>query len=109
MCSDKFKALHLIEEMQCQNKVDEKQFILSDVLLIDAMAVLNQIKKIINYGNLQSKHMLKCFLLSTWCIQDFFFSNSRTMQDNEGHFGVFCWTILTLYEGQCMTISKINP
>ena len=89
MCSDKFKALHLIEEMQCQNKVDEKQFILSDVLLTDAMAVLNQIKKIINYSNLQSKHMLKCFLLSTWCIQDFFsqtVGQCRTMKDILGFF-----------------------
>ena len=28
------------------------------------------------------------------------------MQDNEGHFKVFCKTVLTLSEGQCRTISK---
>ena len=36
----------------------------------------------------------------------FFFSKSRTTQDNSGHFGDFCRTILTLNEGQCRTISK---
>ena len=34
-----------------------------------------------------------------------FSSKRRTMQDNEGHFGGFCRSILTLNEGQCMTIS----
>ena len=61
MCSDKWKTLHLIEEMQCLHNGDEEQFRQSDVLIIDAMALVNQIKKIFNYGNLQDKHMLNGF------------------------------------------------
>ena len=42
-------------------------------------------------------------LHSTWIIDMmytmFFFSKSRTMQDNKGHFGGFCRAILTLNEG----------
>ena len=45
MCSDTSKPLHLTEEIQCQHNGDEEQFIQSDVLLIHAMAVVNQIKK----------------------------------------------------------------
>ena len=34
MCSDKSKAMHLIEELQCQRNGDEEEYIQSDVLLI---------------------------------------------------------------------------
>ena len=61
MCSDKLKTLHLTEEIQCQHNGDEKQFIQSDILLIDTMAVVNQIKKIFKYDNLQGKHTLNVF------------------------------------------------
>ena len=45
MCSDKSKAMHLIEELQCQRNGDEEEYIQSDVLLIDEMAAVNQIHK----------------------------------------------------------------
>ena len=45
MCSDKPKALHLIEEMQCERNGGEEQFILSDIVLIDPMGVVNQTQK----------------------------------------------------------------
>ena len=54
MCSDKLRAQHLTEEMQCQRNGDEGQFIKSEALLIDAMAVVNQIQN-------QGKHMLNAF------------------------------------------------
>ena len=43
--------------MQCQHNGDAEQFIQKDILLIDVIAAVNQIKKIIHNCNLQGKHM----------------------------------------------------
>ena len=74
MCSHKSKTLHLIEEMQCQHNGDEEQLIQNDVLLIDAMAVVNHVNKIYNHGNLQGKHMLDAFyFLSHFALANVYF------------------------------------
>ena len=41
--------------MQCQRNGDEKKFLQTDILLIDAMALVNQIQ----LCNLQGKHKLE--------------------------------------------------
>ena len=43
--------------MQCQHNGDAEQFIQKDILLIDVIAAVNQIKKIIHNINLQGKHV----------------------------------------------------
>ena len=45
MCSDKSKVLYLIEEMQYHCNCDGEQFIQSEILLIHAVPMVNQIPK----------------------------------------------------------------